>query len=257
MNTGTEMAGAAATQWPPLQLTLGDCTRAMGGTLSGGAPGDTVSRYSIDTRSLRGGELFFAIVGPNHDAHRFLGAAEGAGARALVVSSPPRDPAGGAALIHVPDTTRALQDLAAHVRTLVSPLTLVGITGSCGKTSAKEISAALLAGHGPVLSSTGNLNNHYGLPLTLLRLGPEHRRAVCELGISTPDEMPRLVEIARPDVGVVLNVNPVHLENFTSLDGIAAEKGKLVDGLAPGATAVLNADDQLVAGMTPPPDAGR
>jgi UDP-N-acetylmuramoyl-tripeptide--D-alanyl-D-alanine ligase len=252
MNTGTDTAGAPAAHRPPLQLSLGECARIMGGTLSGGVPGDTVSCYSIDTRALRGGELFFAIVGPNHDAHRFLDTAAEAGARALVVSSLPEGAPGAAALIHVPDTTRALQDLAAHVRMLVSPLTVVGITGSCGKTSAREISAALLAGHGPVLSSTGNLNNHYGLPLTLLRLGAEHRRAVCEMGISIPDEMPRLVEIARPDVGVVLNVNPVHLENFPSLDGIAAEKGKLVQGLGPGATAVLNADDPLVAGMTPP-----
>jgi UDP-N-acetylmuramoyl-tripeptide--D-alanyl-D-alanine ligase len=252
MSSGTERNGNAAVDMVPLNLTLGDCAAAMGGTLFRGNSGDTVSRYAIDSRVLRGGELFFAIVGPNHDAHRFLGAAAAAGARALVVSRQPNEPVGAAAVIRVVDTTRALQDLAAHVRTMVSPLTVVSITGSCGKTSAKEISAALLAGHGPVLCSLGNLNNHYGLPLTLLRLGPGHRRAVCEMGISNPDEMPRLVEIARPDVGVVLNVNPVHLENFRSLEGIAAEKGKLVDGLGPGAVAVLNADDPLVAAMPPP-----
>jgi len=253
MNAGMDNRSAAPAHQAPLQLTLADCARVIGGVLVCGDPALRVSHYSIDSRSIRGGELFFAIVGPNHDAHRFLGAAAAAGARALVVSSLPEEPAGApAALIRVPDTTRALQNLAAHVRGLVSPLTVVGITGSCGKTSAREISAALLAGHGPVLSSLGNLNNHYGLPLTLLRLGQGHRRAVCELGISTPEEMPRLVEIARPDVGVVLNVNPVHLENFDSLEGIAAEKGKLVSGLPAGATAVLNADDPLVAGMTPP-----
>lgn len=251
MSTGTEKTGRATTGQTPLELTLGDCVGVMGGELVSGEPGDRVSRYSIDSRAIHGGELFFAIVGPNHDAHRFLGAAANAGARALVASRLPGELPGGA-VIRVPDTTRALQDLAAHVRSLVSPLTVVGITGSCGKTSAREISATLLAGHGPVLSSLGNLNNHYGLPLTLLRLGPGHRWAVCEMGISTPDEMPRLTEIARPDVGVVLNVNPVHLENFDSLEGIAAEKKKLVSGLHPGATAVLNADDPLVAGMAPP-----
>jgi len=241
------------TETTALQLTLEECARAMGGDLLAGDPTATVERHSIDTRSIRGGELFFAIVGPNHDAHRFLDTAAEAGARALVVSRPPsQSPPAGTALIRVADTTLALQDLGAFVRHRVSPLTLVGITGSCGKTSAKEISAALLAGHGPVLASLGNLNNHFGLPLTLLRLGPAHHRAVCEMGISTPGEMDRLVEIARPDVGVVLNVNPVHLENFESLAGIAAEKGKLVAGLRPGATAVLNADDPLVATMAPP-----
>jgi UDP-N-acetylmuramoyl-tripeptide--D-alanyl-D-alanine ligase len=234
-----------------LRLTLDQCARAMNGDLLAGDPAATVDRYSIDTRTIGGGELFFAIVGPNHDAHRFLDTAAEAGAAALVVSSVPGTPPPGAALIRVADTTRALQDLGAHVREQIDPL-LVGITGSCGKTSAKEISAALLAGEGPVLSSLGNLNNHYGLPLTLLRLGTGHCRAVCEMGISTPGEMDRLVEIARPDVGVVLNVNPVHLENFDSLDGIAAEKGKLITGLRPGAVAVLNADDPRVAALAPP-----
>lgn len=247
----TERGGLSAPA--PLDLTLGACTRMTGGALVAGAPGMTVNAYAIDNRAVRGGELFFAIIGPNNDGHRFLGPAAAAGARAAVVSRRPDPAPPGLAIIEVPDTTRALQDLASGVRDMVGPLTVVGITGSCGKTSAREISAALLAAHGPVLASAGNLNNHYGLPLTLLRLGPHHRRAVCEMGISTPDEMPRLVEIARPDVGVVLNVNPVHLKNFDSLAGIAAEKGKLIDGLGPGAVAVLNADDPLVRAMAPPP----
>jgi UDP-N-acetylmuramoyl-tripeptide--D-alanyl-D-alanine ligase len=249
-SSSTDRGGRAAPA--PLDLTLGDCARMTGGALVAGDPGATVNTYAIDNRTVSGGELFFAIIGPNNDGHRFLEPAAAAGARAAVVSRRPDPAPPGLALIEVPDTTRALQDLAAGVREMIVPLTVVGITGSCGKTSAREISAALLAAHGPVLSSAGNLNNHYGLPLTLLRLGPGHRRAVCELGISTPDEMPRLVEIARPEIGVVLNVNPVHLENFDSLDGIAAEKGKLIDGLGSGAVAVLNADDPLVSAMAPP-----
>lgn len=250
MNNSTDRGGRPAPV--PLELTLGECARMTGGTLVSGEPSRKVNAYAIDSRALHGGELFFAIIGPNNDGHRFLEGAAAAGAGAAVVSRRPDRAPESLALIEVPDTTRALQDLASGVRHRVTPLTVVGITGSCGKTSAKEISAALLAAHGPVLASAGNLNNHYGLPLSLLRLGPGHRRAVCEMGISTPDEMPRLVEIARPDVGVVLNVNPVHLENFDSLAGIAAEKGKLIDGLGPGAVAVLNADDPLVGAMVPP-----
>jgi UDP-N-acetylmuramoyl-tripeptide--D-alanyl-D-alanine ligase len=196
---------------------------------------------------VKAGELFFAIVGPRIDGHEFVKAAVGRGAVAAVVAKGtaatyPDAPA----LVRVKDTTRALQDLGAHVRRL-RPLRVVGITGSAGKTTAKEMTAAVLGQRFKVLKSEGNLNNTYGLPLVLLRLQEDHEVAVLEMGMSYHGEITRLVEIADPDAGAILNVLRVHLEHFGSLEKIAQAKGELFDGMRRDATAVFNADDRLVA----------
>ncbi len=233
-------------------LRLGAIADALGGELTlgstppaGGAE-HAVEGYSIDSRSVKRGDLFFALVGPQHDGHRFVGAALEGGAVAVIVgrgSGPfPEAPA----LIRVPDTTRALQDLGAHVRR-VRPLKVVGITGSAGKTTAKELTAAVVAERYRAYRSEGNLNNTYGLPLSLLRMPDDREAAVLEMGMSYHGEITRLVEIGDPDVGVILNVLPVHLEHFGRLEKIAEAKGELFRTMREDAVAVYNADDPPTA----------
>ncbi len=145
-------------------------------------------------------------------------------------------------MVRVDDTTRALGDLARHVRQQAA-IPFVGITGSVGKTTTKDMTAALLETRGPVLRTVGNLNNHWGLPLTVLGLGEEHTAAVLEMGMSAPGELRQLSAIATPDVAVITRVAAVHLEFFPTIDAIADAKAEILEGLAPGGTAVLNGDD--------------
>ena len=208
-----------------------------------GDPGAVVESYSIDTRTMKPGDLFFALVGPNHDAHAFVPEAIREGAAAVVISrGRAADFPGEAAVIRVPDTTRALQDLGRWVRRLRA-VKVLGITGSTGKTTTKEMTAAVMEEAMPTLKSAGNLNNTFGLPLCLLELEPRHRAAVLEMGMSYAGELARLAAIADPDVGVLTNVYPVHLEHFPSLDAIADAKGELFRGMRDDAVAVYNAED--------------
>jgi len=214
--------------------------------------GDAETRFTgacIDTRTVTSGQLFIAIVGPNHDAHGFLAQAATAGASGLLVErgrAPHGDLAPDLPIIAVNDTTRALGSLArGHRAAFDGPL--IAITGSNGKTTTKEMCAAILSVAGPCLKNAGNLNNQFGLPLTLLRRESEHRTVVVELGMNHRGEIAALVDIARPSVGVITNVGTAHIEHLGSTDEIALEKGDLVAGLADDATAVLNADDPLVA----------
>src|ERR1017187_2317999 len=234
-----------------MRWTVEEVARALGVTPPGGV--GTLARLagvSIDSRTVAGGELFVAIHGPRHDGHNFVGPALNAGAMAAVVAQervaefaePIRS-----RLFAVEDTLAALQELARAVRTRWGRR-LASVTGSAGKTTTKEILAALLAARFRVLKSEGNLNNEYGLPLQLLRLEDADEAAVVELGMSHAGELRRLAEIARPDVGVVTRVAPVHLEFFASVDGIALAKRELIEGLAgPDSVAVLNSDDPRVS----------
>ena len=205
---------------------------------------------SIDSRTVDRGQLFVAIRGPRFDGHGFVAGALDAGAAAAVVSRErfaeyPEAVRGK--LFAVPDTLVALQELARAVRRAWGKR-MVAITGSVGKTTTKEIVAALLSAKFRVLKSEGNLNNEYGLPLALLRLDPEHEAAVVELGMSHSGELRRLAEIAEPEVGIVTRVAPAHLEFIASVDEIALAKRELIEGLAgPDPVAVLNADDPRVA----------
>src|SRR5579872_7401870 len=205
---------------------------------------------SIDSRAVGRGQLFIAIRGPRHDGHDFVAAALQAGAEAAVVASERVSsyPAGiRGRLFAVGDTLAALQDLARAVRRAWGRR-IAAVTGSVGKTTTKEILAALLGAKFRVLKSEGNLNNEYGLPLTLLRLEPEDKAAVVELGMSHRGELRRSAEIAEPEVGIVTRVAPVHLEFFSSVDEIALAKRELIEGLTgPEPVAVLNADDSRVA----------
>jgi UDP-N-acetylmuramoyl-tripeptide--D-alanyl-D-alanine ligase len=210
-------------------------------------PHATALGYSIDSRTIQPGELFFAIEGERLDGHDYVEAALKAGAVAAVVRNEmlARFPV-KTDLIAVDDTTRALQSLGAAVRRLWGK-TVVGVTGSTGKTTTKEAIAHVLASTLRVHKSVGNLNNHFGLPLQLLKLEMEHEIAVIELGMSHAGEIAALAALALPDVGVVTNVGPVHLEFFDSIAGIARAKYELIESLPAGGVAVLNADDEYVS----------
>jgi UDP-N-acetylmuramoyl-tripeptide--D-alanyl-D-alanine ligase len=213
-------------------------------------PGARLAGVSIDSRTVARGEVFVAIHGPRHDGHNFVVAALEAGASVALVARERLTDFDGPArrrLLGVSDTLVALQQLAQAVRSRWGRR-LAAITGSAGKTTTKEILAALLGARLRVLKSEGNLNNEFGLPLQLLRLDDTDEAAVVELGMSHAGELRRLAEIARPNVGVVTCVAPVHLEFFASIDEIAFAKRELIEGLSGGeSVAVLNADDARVA----------
>lgn len=219
--------------------------RAMGGVFAG-SPG-IVTGVSIDSRTAAAGNLFFAIRGPNHDGHAFVAGALRAGAAGAVVESGYPDPPEeirGRFLIRVSDPTRALGALAREER-LKSGARIVAITGSLGKTTTKEAAAAAIGAERSVFRSRGNLNNQWGLPLSLLARDDEEV-GVVELGMSAPGEIRTLTEIAVPDCGVLTTIAEAHLEFFGSVSAIADAKGELFEALPVGATAVVNADDERV-----------
>lgn len=239
-----------------MRWTIKQVARALGVTVPGGL--DPVARLagvSIDSRSVGRGDLFFAIHGPRHDGHAFVAAALAAGAGAAVVDQAwLGNPASGVhekevlgKVFGVPDTLAALQQLALAIRREWGGC-VAAVAGSVGKTTTKEILAALVAARLRVLKTEGNLNNEYGLPLTLARLEPEHEAAVVELGMSRRGELARLTAIAEPQIGVITRVAVEHLEFFSGVDEIALAERELIEGL-PGrdTTAVLNLDDERVA----------
>ena len=226
------------------------------------AEGDFTTRleavgYSIDSRTIGAGELFFAVTGERVDGHDYVEAALANGAVGAVVSQHwlAPDELEACRLLRVPESEdcvlRAMQTLAKKVRERWGELgggrRVIGVTGSAGKTTTKEMVAAVLAVKLTVLKSEGNLNNHYGMPLQLLKLEPEHEVAVLEMGMNHAGELRALARIARPDWAVVTNVAAVHLEYFPNgIAGIAAAKRELVEALPAGGVAVLNADDGRV-----------
>jgi len=227
-------------------LSIASVIEATGGRALAPLPGVPALRsVSIDSRTLEPGALFVAIRGPRFDGHDFLAQARARGAAAALVEREVAAPT-GLALVRVADTTRALADLARHARRATT-IPFVGVTGSVGKTTTKDMTAELLSVRGPVLKTEGNLNNQYGLPLTLTRLESRHAAAVLELGMSAPGEIRALAALAEPDVAVITRIAPVHLEFFPSLDAIADAKAEIFEGLRPSGVAVLNGDDpQLV-----------
>jgi UDP-N-acetylmuramoyl-tripeptide--D-alanyl-D-alanine ligase len=229
-----------------MKLTLEEIAAILGTT--SGAPDRLATGYSIDSRNLVPGQLFFAIKGPHFDGHEFVAQALERGATGAVVSKAYREKASGAAaaaLLAVPDPVRALQDLARAVRRKWGRR-IVAITGSTGKTTTKELIAAILSRRFSVLKTAGNLNNYYGLPLTLLQLEPSHEVAVAELAMSAPGEIAMLAQISEPQMGVVTNVAPVHLQFFDSVEAIANAKHELIENLVPPGIAILNSDDERV-----------
>lgn len=232
-----------------MNLSLEEISKAVGGTLAGPATAK-VRGYSIDTRTLNSGELFFAIKGPRFDGHRFVAQALEKKAAGVVVeeNSATWGPTPGCGIIRVRSTVEALQMLARDVRRRWG-MTIVGVTGSAGKTTTKEMIAAVLGKKFTVLRSVGNLNNEFGLPLCLLRVERYQNVGVLEMGMSAKGEIRKLASIAEPNEGVVTNVNPVHLEFFKSVDEIAEAKAELIEGLHDPKVAYLNNDDSRVRAM--------
>ena len=232
-----------------MELTLGEVAKALGSSVA--MPERVARGYTIDSRTLAEGDLFFAIRGPRFDGHEFVPQTlERGGIGAVVTlehynSSPDSL---RSLLIPVADTTRALQQLGQSVRKRWGK-PLVAVTGSAGKSTTKEMAAAILGRRMKVLKSKGNLNNHLGVPLTLLALEPEHDVALAELAMSGAGEIALLTRLAAPNIGVVTNVAAVHLEFFDSVDSIARAKQELIENLPPGAKAVLNFDDPRVRGF--------
>ena len=230
------------------RIGIADLVRWSGGTLAAGNANGECRGVGIDSRRVEPGSLFVAIRGPKHDAHAFLQDAVDAGAAALLVETGAAIPDAArarCAVVAVPDTTLALGALAAGCRgTFQGPV--VAITGSNGKTTTKEMCAAILAVRAPCLKTEGNLNNQYGLPLTLLRRDESHRAAVVEIGMNHAGEIAPLAAIARPTVGLINNVGTAHIENLGSQDAIAVEKGALFEALGEGAVAVANFEDPRV-----------
>jgi UDP-N-acetylmuramoyl-tripeptide--D-alanyl-D-alanine ligase len=240
----------------PFALTTDDIAGATGGRIVRRSSRE-IRQAAVDSRSVEPGNLFVALPGENTDGHLFLADAVAAGAAALLVGEGPEAEPGLAALgptaadvsiVAVPDTLLGMQAVAASWRSRFSPL-VVGVTGSIAKTSTKEAVAAVLSQRFVTLKSEGNANNEVGLPLTVLRLGPEHEAAVLEMGMFVGGEIAQLAEIARPKIGVVTAVLGVHLSRIGSIDAVEAAKGELIEALPADGTAVLNADDPRVARM--------
>ena len=214
-----------------------------------GDPATAVGRVSIDSRSLEPGDFFVAIAGETFDGHRFVSDATRRGAIGAMVHQAPVSPEAGTAtpalVIQVDDTTRALQDLARDVRRRSGAI-VVAITGSAGKTTTKEVVAEFLSARFPVFRNKGNLNNHIGLPLSLLQLRSRPQIAVVELGMNHPGEIRTLVGIAEPEVRVWTNVGDAHLGFFESADAIADAKAEILENGAASHVLVVNANDSRV-----------
>jgi len=227
-----------------VKIPLQDVAAALGRPVAGGSP--VVTGWSVDTRTLEPGDLFFALRGPNHDGHDYVEAAFARGAIAAIVERPI---ATVGTQIVVADSLDALQHLAAWARGRWGG-EVIGVTGSAGKTTTKDVIAHLLSVGMRVGKTTGNFNNHVGVPLSILRIPDDVRVAVLEIGMNHAGEIQMLASIAKPRIGVVTNVGYAHIESFdTGIEGVAIAKRELIEALPPDGTAVLNADDRRVAAM--------
>jgi UDP-N-acetylmuramoyl-tripeptide--D-alanyl-D-alanine ligase len=234
-----------------MYITLKEIIEATGGRLingkSNGLNGNSngLKGISIDTRSMRDGELYVALKGSRFDGHDFLREALNMGSGAIV-SLPPVAPPMGKVIVHVGNTLAALQDIARFIRRK-SGIPVVGITGTNGKTTTKEMAAAVLGGKYRVLKNTGNLNNQVGLPLSLLSLTGEDEVAVLEMGAAAPGDIRELCGVALPEYGVLTNVGPAHIDGFRDVETVRSTKLELLDTVR---TLVVNADDAfLMAGV--------
>jgi UDP-N-acetylmuramoyl-tripeptide--D-alanyl-D-alanine ligase len=232
----------------PVLLSAADAAALAGGAVVRGDPAAAVRGAAIDSREIEPGMLFVALRGDHTDGHRFVENALRRGAAAALVSADAAGLPAGAVLIRTDDTLRGLQRLARGLR-VRRRLRVVGITGSVGKTSTKEMAAAVLAQRFPAARSPENWNTEIGIPLALVNLPGDAEIAVLELAMRGPGQIRELVEIARPEIGVVTAVGESHMDFFETREQLAAAKGELVEGLPPDGVAVLNADDPLVMGL--------
>lgn len=227
-----------------MMLNLRETANALNAELAGNG-GIAFERVTTDSRDIRDGDLFVALKGEKFDGHDYIEAALEKGAVAALASEP-----GAGNRILVADTLKALGQLAAFWRSRFTATPIIGVTGSNGKTTVKEMIASILAldaGADAVHATRGNLNNHIGLPLTLLALRASHRFAVVEMGMSDFGEIDYLTRIAQPDLAVITNAGAAHLEQLGSVEGVARAKGEIFTGLRPDGCAIINADDAHAA----------
>jgi murE/murF fusion protein len=231
---------------------------ATGGWVVAGRQRQLLAQVSTDSRHLQQGDVFIALNGENFDGHAYIDAAVANGAGAVIAERMPRALSPEVLYLQVSDTLRALGELAAYRRRLLAPeVKVAAITGSSGKTTVKEMTAAIFSqalhatrtGIDPLLKTKGNFNNLVGLPLSLLPLEAGHRLAILEMGMNAPGEIARLTAIADPDIGCINNVHPAHLLGLGSIEGVARAKGELFAGMRPEAVRVVNCDDLLVVAL--------
>lgn len=232
-----------------MRMTVEQVLNACKGKLLYGEKGTEISAVGMDSRTIAPGALFVPLIGERSDGHRYIGAVLEKGAAATLTQEHDHaDPECGA-WIRVDDTKRALQEIAAAYRNSFA-LPVVGITGSVGKTSTKEMVALALSAGFSVMKTAGNYNSQIGLPLTLFQLEPSHTAAVVEMGMSDFGEMERLAQIARPDCAVVTNIGLSHIENLKTQQNICAEKLHITDGFTENSVLFLNGDDPVLRGIT-------
>ncbi|MFW5979821.1 MAG: UDP-N-acetylmuramoyl-tripeptide--D-alanyl-D-alanine ligase [Halanaerobiales bacterium] len=229
-------------------MSIEEIRKAVGGKIVQGNPSEYIDSISIDSRKIEPGELFIAIIGENYDAHTFIPDAVNKGAGGLIVDRSIKAYP-GVAVIRVKDTTEALQDLAAYNRRRYEDLEIIGITGSVGKTTTKDMIASIFSEKEDTLKTEGNYNNYYGLPLTLLSLKGNEKFAVLEMAMSKLGEISKLAEIAAPRIGVVTNVGPAHLKSLKNVANVAKAKEELIKALPEDGTPVLNYDNKYTRKM--------
>ena len=217
-------------------------TQWAGGKLAAGDPQGAVTAVCTDSRSLKAGDLFVALRGDKFDGHTFVAEASKRGAAGAMVEEFPAELPTGFAVVLVKDTLQALQNLATEYRRSLD-LQVVGLTGSNGKTSTKDLTAAVLSGNFQVTRTEGNLNNHIGVPLTLLRARSSDQIGVFEMGMNHSGEIAPLAAMAAPEVAIITNIGMAHIEFMGSREAIAQEKGMLAEALPPSGTLILNAGD--------------
>ena len=229
-------------------MEVKNCVEAIGGNLLSGDKNKVFRGVSIDSRTLIENELFICICGDQFNGHDFIKEAQNKKASAIVLSDSSRIASKNNTappVIHVDDTLKALQELARFHRSQMS-VKVIGVTGTNGKSTTKEMTASIIEKKFKTIKTTGNLNNHIGLPLNLFRLSKKDEVAVMEMGMSAAGEIKRLAEIAQPEIGVVTNISEGHLVHLKTLKKIQAAKGELYDSLNSQGTAIVNADDKLV-----------
>src|SRR5712692_2815717 len=231
------------------RLSIFQIAEFAGASVSAGDGHISIDKISTDSRTLRRGELFVALRGENFDGHKFVAAADKAGAAGVIVDLGWSGKASeGVAIIRVEDTLQAYQNLAANYRKSL-PLRVLAITGSNGKTSTKDFAAAVLGRRFHVTKTEANFNNHVGVPRTVLEATSQDEVAVWEIGMNHPGEVAVLAKLAAPDAAIITNIGVAHIEFMGSREAIAAEKGALAQAVPPGGTVILNADDPFSQGI--------
>ncbi|HKZ45942.1 MAG TPA: UDP-N-acetylmuramoyl-tripeptide--D-alanyl-D-alanine ligase [Thermodesulfobacteriota bacterium] len=225
-----------------VRLKIKEVLKIVNGCLASGGSEGLINGVSTDSRTVNKGELFFALKGPRFDGNKFVGDVFKKGAAGAVVSSEARSYGLQFGIVEVIDTLKALGDLALYWRER-HPVPLIAISGSCGKTTTKDMIASILKNSRPIIKTEGNLNNLIGLPLTIFNLNNVHKAAVVELGISEKGEMKRLAQICKPDVAILTNIGEAHTATLDSVAGVASAKGELFENMNGNGIAVINIDD--------------